>query len=163
MTLSRVGAQRFALIASSVLIGFACGGTTGSTSPSALPDNALAKSAGDTSLVARRGALVQTLRLSSLVVRAGDSLTARSVLVNGSASPVTVWRGYPCRLDATETALQGRAGCLPPTASVILQPGDSVVGAERWVVRSAPGEYSFTVRQTVDTSLAVTARITVMP
>jgi hypothetical protein len=160
MTESFARAPRAALIACVVLL-VGCSGASSPTPADVSANNGLPPGGHDTSLVVRRGGLVQTLRVSSLSVKIGDTLSAQSILVNGSTGSVAVWRGYPCRLDVTETALQGRTGCLPPTGSVLLQPGDSVVGAERWVVRSAPGDYAFTVRQTVDTSLVVSARITV--
>jgi len=142
----------------------ACG--TNARPVTAVPtaDDRLPRSAYDTTVVVDgAGGLVQTLRLSKHVLSPGDRLDVESVLTNGGTAAVAAWRGYVCRLDVTRTTLVGRQGCLPPTGPVTLSPGDSVLGAERWVIGSQPGSYVFTVQQTVDTSMAASVTIIVRP
>jgi hypothetical protein len=149
-----------AVAASTTMLG--CGANTHPVAAAPTADDRLARSAYDTAVVVdgTRG-LVQTLRLSKRVLSPGDRLDVESVLTNGGTATVRVWRGYFCRLDVTQTALVGRQGCLPPTGPVTLAPGDSVLGAERWVVGSPPGSYLFAVQQTVDTSMAASVTIVV--
>jgi hypothetical protein len=138
-----------------------CGTNTGGTAAAPTADDRLPLSGYDTTVVVHgtRG-LVQTLRLSKHVLSPGDRLDVESVLTNGGTAPVRVWRGYTCRLDVTRTTLVGRQGCLPPTGPVTLAPGDSVLGAERWVIGSPPDSYVVAVQQTVDTPMV--AAVTIM-
>lgn len=139
-----------------------CGTTTGGITAAPTADDRLPLSGYDTTVVVNgtRG-LVQTLRLSKHVLSPGDRLDVESVLSNGGTEAVRVWRGYTCRLDVTHTTLVGRQGCLPPTGPVILAPGDSVLGAERWVIGSPAGSYVFAVQQTVDTAMDAAVMIIV--
>jgi len=137
-----------------------CSSATGAAG-AGTADDRLPPSAYDTTVVVdgTRG-LVQTLRLSKHVLSPGDRLDVESVLINGGSTAVRVWKGYTCRLDLTQTSLVGRQGCLPPSGPITLPPGDSVLGAERWVIGSPPGSYVFAVQQTVDTSMI--AAVTIM-
>jgi hypothetical protein len=139
-----------------------CSTTTDAVGGGTTADDRLPASAYDTTVVVdgTRG-LVQTLRLSKHVLSPGDRLDVESVLSNRGTTAVRVWKGYTCRLDVTQTTLMGRQGCLPPTGPVTLAPGDSVLGAERWVVGSPPGSYPFAVQQTVDTPMVAAVTIVV--
>jgi len=106
--------------------------------------------------------LEQTVRLSPAEPKTGDTLDIRSIVVNGTATPVDVVSRI-CGMDLETTLKLSYPGvtCAGYSMHGALAPGDSLLGFAGGVVASAPGQYTLRVRHLLDPDVWVDVSITV--